>query len=169
MNQAIKQNLILMKKGLDRVGGYIWDILLIPSPFAPIMFFYLVAPPLIVYLYFTAPLTKIALDILANDTGLPWFFPVIVFIVCSTMGYQFRSAKLNAFLTIPMFAYAILLMVESITGHFNSGSLISTLFLAVSAWATLTVTRYYQELQEMKLAIIAIKKKMGVVDGEPTG
>ena len=147
MNSNMRHQLNSIKKGSLRVGSFIWDLLLIPSPFAPV------------------PSSKIGMDMLAADTGLPWFAPSVIFTICIIIGYQFRNPKANILLTLPMFSYAVVLISQTLSGRFGAASLLTTLFLFVSAWATLTVTRYYQELQDMKQAIKAIQQKLGVKDG----
>lgn len=165
MNSNMRHQLNSIKKGSLRVGSFIWDLLLIPSPFAPIMTFYIIASPLLIYLYLAVPSSKIGMDMLAADTGLPWFAPSVIFTICIIIGYQFRNPKANILLTLPMFSYAVVLISQTLSGRFGAASLLTTLFLFVSAWATLTVTRYYQELQDMKQAIKAIQQKLGVKDG----
>lgn len=155
----IRMQLQVVRRGMTKLGTLIWNILLIPSPFAPIMLFYHVAPILIVYLYTTSPGSKAGLDLIARDTGLPWWGAPAMFILCAMIGYEVRSAKVNALLTLPMAFYAVVILLESLAGATSASGLIPALYMTVSAWSALSLTRYYQELQDVKRAIVAIKQK----------
>lgn len=151
-----------VRHGMIVFGEWLWNLLLTPSPFAPVMLFYHVAPILIVYLYMTNPGAQVGLNNIAELTRLPWWFPPALFIVCAMVGYENRTPKVNALLTLPMAFYAVVLLVASLERGFSSTSLLTALYMVVAAWAALSLTRYYQELQTVKLALIFLQRTMDV-------
>ncbi len=153
------------KDGLKRIGNWFWEILLVPSPFAPIMMFYLCAPTILAYLYGSSPGYRIAMDGLATTTGIAvWVMPGI-FIFCAIAGYISTSPKIDALLVIPMGLYAVLLIIGFFRGIFTPSALIPALYMITAAWACLGMIRYYHELTIAKRAINALEIKVTKIEG----
>lgn len=159
INTRLFSQLKTTAKGLEKLIEWLWNLLLIPSPFAPIMFFYTTAPTLIVVLYYTSPGAQAGFDGLASMINLPWWTPVVVFWFCLTVGYEVRTPIINAILTIPLILYAMLLIAASLSGRFGLASLMSALILFVAGWAVLSLTRYYKELSTVTTAQVALQKR----------
>lgn len=147
-------------RGARRLGDWLWNLLLTPSPFAPVMLFYTVAPALIVYLYLSDGGAMSALDLIALRTGVTWWTPPAIFVVCSWVSYESRSARLNALLTLPMAGYALILLVMSLTYDLGAGSAMTALLLLVAAWSALGLCRYYAEQDTLKKSVLALRAEM---------
>lgn len=147
-------------RGMNRLGDWLWNLLLTPSPFAPVMLFYTVAPALIVYLYLTNASTAGALDLIARRTGVTWWTPSAIFVVCSWLSYESRSARLNALLTLPLAGYALILLAMSLSLDLGAGSAVTALLLLVAAWSSLGLCRYYAEQAVLKKSVLALRAEI---------
>lgn len=160
LGKLTKSSIEDFRTGLKKFGNILWDILLIPSPFAPVMFFYFVAPLITVYLHATNPPSASALDYIMSLVGMEWWAIPVIFIACAMIGYENRSAKVNALLCIPMLMFALLVIAGILNGRFPASSLLfPLLYMVVASWGCLIGIRYFHEMNAVKKAQIAVVQR----------
>lgn len=142
-----------IKRGILLTGDFLWDLILIPNPFLPVMFFYNVMPVLVVYLHENDESGRRGLDGLAASVNIAWWLFPVIFICCSIIGYANKNPKINAALSLPMMFYAFNILALSVSGFLTVGGLIIAIYMLVAGWLALSLTRYYYELANVKIVI----------------